>query len=158
VTRDWIAQLSGSILGADPKAKITIGLLPQGGASFGPENLDDVLDFLSPHIYPPFNGQDGIDDVLAQVDNWANSALPVVVGESIGWGSDEDNIALLEAMLPPAMQGYLAFYYGYPPSQYTTYPVVPRPPAEEDLNPFVYLINQYSLAQAMTYRAEFLAP
>lgn len=154
VVQAWITQLSGAIKAIDPNALVTIGLISIGGPNFGPDNIEGLLDFLSPHLYPPGYLETDLD--LDTAEMWAASTLPVVIGESENLNFTEQlNRDWMDAVMP-TVQGYVTFYWGYGPEKHTTAPAVPRLPAPADTDALIYALHAYSLRISAEYRADFL--
>ena len=150
--RDWIITLRDAIKAQDPRALVTIGVLPFYTGPFGVDNTQDLLDFLSPHLYPPsalFGDPTPIEDRLEDVAGFAAATIPNVVGETTPWGYEEDNDAFYAAATE-GMEGLISFSYGYGANGFTS---PPKPPAP-DGNPALIV---YWLRAFANYRAAFLA-
>jgi len=152
VVREWITRLSSAIDNNDPGALITIGLFSEhhGTAAFGPPNIDDLLDFLSPHMYPSSD----VPDDIAGMTEWASGSTPVVHGETLMWSTDDNNAAFMDGVTP-LVQGMITFYYGYPPEEFTFAPDPPKPQAEDN-NTIGYAIQYLSMITMGVYRDTFL--
>jgi hypothetical protein len=157
VVQAWITQLSGAIKAVDPSANVTVGLISLGGPSFGPDNIEGLLDFLSPHLYPPGFIDTDVAAQIALAEMWAASPLPNLIGESANLNfTDSINREWNDAVLP-IVEGYVTFFYGYPPALFTTPPEAPREWADSTTDALTYAIQKYSLSLAIEYREEFLA-
>lgn len=157
--RDWVTLLATAIRDNDPRANVTIGCLPFITSSFGPDNVGDLLDFLSPHIYPPnfLLNPVTLETAIGYAEDWAAVNMPNVIGESTNWSTlDSENTGFLDAVLP-IVEGYITFYWGYPPWQYTIPPDPPRYPAtSDDVDENAYTFGAEALMLAMNYSNEFL--
>lgn len=156
--RDWVTQLATAIRANDPRANVTIGVLPFITGSFGPDNTGDLLDFFSPHIYPPnfLLNPVTLAQAIGYAEDWAETDMPVVIGESSNWSTVEsENTGFLDAVLP-IVEGYITFYWGYPPSQHS--PDEPRYPAtSDDVSDSTYALQAEALMLSINYSNDFLA-
>lgn len=156
--RDWITMLTAAIKNIDPDALVTIGLFPFFTGGFGVENIQDLVDFASPHIYPPspFSDDETVEGQLAYAIGWASGDIPILVGETGLWSVvEQDNIDFMEGIIP-LVDGMISFSYGYPPEQFTTPPEPPLFPADPDTDPTSYALQGESIAQFISYRSDFL--
>lgn len=120
VAQAYLTQLGAAVKAIDPYALCCLGGLMNGGA-FAVENINTVVDFFEPHIYPPQNGTDPLEPVLTALAGWTtgpDATLPCVIGESSAWSGTAMDTQLLDAMYP-VVEGYAAFSYGYPPNRHT---------------------------------------
>jgi len=164
--RDWIVQLRDAIKTEDPPALVTVGVYPFFTGSFGYTNTQDLLDFLSPHLYPPliagFGGS--LAEQLAYIDGWvAGATIPIVCGETAAWSPTEsDNEAVFDS-LTASIDGIITFSYGYPPEDFPVPPDPPKYPAPQEaplpvvFNPDAYALTANAIAFFTTYRDDFLA-
>jgi len=156
--RDWIVQLRDAIKAVDPEALVTFGALPYYWTHFGYENTQDLLDFVSPHLYPPFEilGQTS-EEQVALVNGWEPCTIPIVTGETFMWSAlPENNMAQMDAILPIS-QGVISFSYGYSPEEFTSPPELPKYPADPTLSDAIYQGHRGAIELFNTYRAAFLA-
>lgn len=156
-TRDWITQLSTAIKAVDTEALVTVGTYPFATGPFGVENIQDLLDFVSPHLYPPIEilGET-LAGQLAYVTAWAAADTPVVCGETVAWSAVQaSNVAFFNA-LSTQLQGVIGFSYGYPPEEFTTPPDAPLYPAPDDADPGVYALQGSAQQFFLTYRDDIV--
>lgn len=156
--RAWITLLRDAIKTEDPRALVTFGALPFYTGPVGVSNTQDLLDFLSPHLYPPaaFFDPATLAERLAIIAGFAAATIPNVVGETLPWGTESDNDAVFDAF-NDGMQALISFSYGYGPEYFTTPPEAPRYPASADGSPAVMEIHRQFLASFDEFRAGFLA-
>lgn len=133
----WMTQLSNAIKTQDPKALVTVGALPFGLSNqpFGVANSELVLDFLSPHLYPYGGAFGGSPDALARLNQWQTATTPILVGETIPWGTETDNDIFYARMDEIITGGVISFSYGYgsevfPPVNY--FPKIYPAPIDTD--------------------------
>ncbi len=120
----WMTQLSTAIKSIDPKALITIGALPyaQANQPFGVANMEIVLDWLSPHLYPTTQATLPLTAPaqLLEVDRWAPTSFtdglstkPVLVGEMSPWSTTAINNTFWDRVEEKLTNGVLSFSWGY---------------------------------------------
>lgn len=152
--RDWITQLGDAIRVEDPEALITLGALPFYAAY---EPVNDLLDFLCPHLYPVISAfgittAEAMDDLM----EWVPATQPLVITETLFYAETVDDEPFLQAMIDNFDGIVTAGCYGYPPEEYTVPPDPPKPPAPANSDPMFYAIFGSSLATFNSYRDEFL--
>lgn len=156
--RDWIIQLRDAIKAVDPQGLVTVGTFPFFTGSFGYENIEDLLDFLSPHCYPPFEffGQT-LEEMLGYLNGWTASIKPLVIGETSLWSLvPSNNTDYMDALLAADYDGVINFSYGYAPEEFTVPPDPPLFPADPTLAADIYAAQGSQLALFNTYRIDFL--
>jgi hypothetical protein len=150
--RAWIIKLRDAIKAHDPQGLVTFGAnnLNSLSSTFGVENTQDLLDFLSPHGYPPLSE--------GNVDAWTSGTTPVVWGE-ISLFVGESSSAKTMRLVSAAVEGVIAFSFGYPPEEFvypTTFPAEYLEP--DDLSGIiVYAVQGLALERFLTYRDAYLA-
>ena len=134
----WMTQLRDAIKAIDPKALVTVGALPFGGSTqpFGVANSEPVLDFLSPHHYPPsdaFGG--GIFNNFVLLTDWQTATKPILVGEIIPWGTPADNDTFFASVNQIVTGGLISFSFGYGPNVFVPGDYYPKIyPASNEMN------------------------
>jgi len=121
----WMTQLRDAIKTQDPKALVTVGALPYGGAAqpFGVPNSELVLDFLSPHLYPFGPGfsdpSSSEQQALDRLNEWGTPATtPVLIGEVIPWSSETINDTFFARINQIITGGVISFSMGYGPDAF----------------------------------------
>ena len=155
---EWLTQLTTAIKAVDPDALCTLGNFPYTGGVFGIPNTENILDFASPHFYPPQTNDPGTQAfMLNMIAGWVASDMAVLVGEWEGWNTvvPEFNVEMLEALVD-GVQGIISHNFGYGPEWFTEPPEVPRPPALPDMIPGNYAFFKTSLELFNSYRDSFV--
>lgn len=152
----WITQLRDAIKVQDPNALVTVGVLPFDTGPFGVSNTEGLLDYLSPHLYPPNTGFGESHSLAYQLDRIAGfgtSTKPIVVGETIPWASESDNDTFFAA-LNGTYDGLVSFSYGYGVDEFTVPPATEKPPLPPGTNATLSIAFQTAFD---SYRAAFMA-
>jgi Cellulase (glycosyl hydrolase family 5) len=158
--QSWITQLKTAIKTIDSQALVTFGALPFTSGAFSYGNTQSLLDFVSPHIYPPnpsFATQD-LSTTLGYITGWATSTKPVLVGETLAWSTvPADAVTVMDA-IAANLEGAISFSYGYGPDLYTTAPDSVRYPAESDgmVWGLSYAGHKTALELFLTYKNDFI--
>ena len=147
--RDFITQLSAAIKAVDPRALCPTGTLPFVGGAFGRDNAQDVLDFVSPHIYPGTAEDIQGNTPPEQAQGWAAATCPVVCGEFYAWSDEASNEALLD-VITADMQGVVSWNGDELPDEIYLDPSLPF------LDLIVLAIQQYNTRLFLSVRDEFL--
>lgn len=147
--RDWITQLTTAIKAVDPDALCTVGTLPFVGGAFGRDNTQDLLDFVSPHIYPA-TVENERATVLAQATGWAASTKPVVCGEYMAWTATTHDKDLLDIVIG-SMNGAISWGAGQVPEDVYIDPNLPL------LELIQAALAKYNLSFFIENRNAFLA-
>lgn len=156
--RAWITQLATAIRTADPGALVTIGLLPYSTGPFGISNIEDLLDFFAPHLYPPsaaFGNPLTLAECLSVANAFGDAAIPTVIGENLPWGTESENTDCF-AVYTTKMKGMISFSFGYGPLEFTANPAAIKPPAEGDPESGGMLLTKTWLEMFNAYRIGFV--
>ena len=146
--RDWINLLSTAIRTFDSQALVTIGAIGAfPTAPSGISNTQDLLDYLSPHIYP--NGTD-LTTAVWRATQWAGSYRPVVLGETSLFKSTESIHRQFLAQAALLLNGIISFYPGYGPDDYDF--------DENDIANLPIAFQQLNLRVFQEYRDDILNP
>jgi hypothetical protein len=157
--RDWIIQLRDGIKAIDPKGLVTFGAFPYWMSDFGFANTEDLLDFVSPHCYPPFEffGQT-LEEMLGYLVGWTASTKPLVIGEMSLWSlTESNNTTFMEAVISNDYDGVINFSYGYTPEEFTVPPEPPKYPTNPATSDELYALQRGQLELFNSYREAFLA-
>jgi hypothetical protein len=147
--RDWIIQLTRAIKRADPQALCTVGTLPFIGGAFGRDNTQDLLDFVSPHIYPSSDEDIAGDTPVEQAQGWMTSTKPVVCGEYYSWSTVENNEALINE-LAENFEGLVSWGDGRLPEEITV-------PSEANIYEQILIaFNRYNTELCLSVREAFI--
>jgi hypothetical protein len=162
--RNWITQLRDAIKAIDTKALVTFGALPYWDdedfpvtiTAFAYENTEDLLDFMSPHCYPPFVffGQTQ-EEMMGYLIGWTASTKPLVIGETSLWSTTENNAEYMDYVVD-YYDGVINFSYGYTPGEFTVPPDLPKFPCDPATPDNIYQAQRGQLEQFNSYREAFL--
>lgn len=141
--RDWVTQMVNAVKAIDPDALTTIGQLaipnpvggaPQTGGPYAVDNVDDLIDFHSPHISVKTTQGIAVSSTIAGTLDWVDATTkPVMLGEfqALSAGGTGDGAAAFTAELDeflqgagPSIQGVIGFtpqYDGENDAKFPTY-------------------------------------
>jgi hypothetical protein len=107
VARAWTEKLAAAVRSQDNRP-VTIGLLPRLDGGFAPQNVADLLDMLSVHVYPITTAAAATAIVKAN----AAYQKPVLLGETFPLHADEatERTFLLDSL--PDLVGVFEFFDG----------------------------------------------
>jgi len=109
IGRQWTQQMIDAIRTHDAQALITVGVMPfVGGTGMHPANLVDLLDFVSPHLYP----EGGDVSTKADLIDTFSLGKPVLVEETGVYTCSKDEFELFIRETAHKASGYLAHYFG----------------------------------------------
>ena len=111
LARQWIKKMTAAVRLYDSRHLISIGMLPYPYPkfSFAPANVGDLLDTLTPHIYPRTGKVDG---AVERARGFAVTGKPVILGESFSLNCDYATVQDFILRSSQYFDGYLSFYDG----------------------------------------------
>jgi hypothetical protein len=108
IARKWIQHMTGAIRKHDLKHMITVGLHPNAGTGFEPEQVASELDFLSTHIYP---ASSKVPDALATAKRFS-VGKPLLIEETFPLLCSAQELESFIVASKPWASGWLGFYWG----------------------------------------------
>jgi hypothetical protein len=111
LARQWITKMTGAVRLYDSRHLISVGMLPITASkfSFAPANVGDLLDTLTPHIYPRTGKVDAAVETARQ---FAATGKPVILGETFSLYTDYPTVQDFILRSSQYLDGYLSFYDG----------------------------------------------
>lgn len=121
VARAWIRRMTEAIRHHDDRHLITVGLVPWSldrpglQSGFVPENIVDLLDFISVHVYPE---RGKVDEALETLRGF-DAGKPVVLEETFPLKTGMDEFRQFMYRSRDVATGWFGFYWGKPIAELT---------------------------------------
>ena len=111
LARRWIQKMTRAVRLNDSQHLISIGMLPFASQSFSlaPQHVSDLLDTLTPHLYPR-TGK--VDSAVERISRFAATGRPVILGETFALHSGFPTVQDFLLQARPYLDGYLGYYDG----------------------------------------------
>ena len=111
LARRWIKKMTAAVRLYDPRHLISVGMLPIASSrfSFAPANVGDLLDTVTPHIYPR-SGE--VDVAVDQASRFAATGEPAILGETFSLHAGYATVQQFILKARRYLDGYLSFYDG----------------------------------------------